>query len=66
MTSASAHLSRSALLFLSRQEGLKDMATRFRPFRRMASRFIAGESLEEAVDAVKALTPKGLMATRWG
>jgi proline dehydrogenase len=63
MTSASTQLSRSALLFLSRQEGLKDMATKFRPFRQMASRFIAGETLEEAVDAVKGLTEKGLMAS---
>ena len=31
MTTAAAHLSRSALLFLSRQSNLKDVATRFVP-----------------------------------
>ncbi|MCP3137218.1 proline dehydrogenase family protein [Pyxidicoccus xibeiensis] len=63
MTTASAQLSRSALLYLSRQAGLKDVATRLRPFRELASRFIAGETLEEAVDAVKALTARGLLAS---
>ncbi|QSQ21586.1 proline dehydrogenase family protein [Pyxidicoccus parkwayensis] len=57
---AADHLSRSALLYLSRQEHLKDWATRLRPFRDMASRFIAGETLEEAVEAVKALNAKGM------
>ncbi|WP_163999140.1 proline dehydrogenase family protein [Pyxidicoccus caerfyrddinensis] len=63
MTTAAAHLSRSALLYLSKQENLKDLATRLRPFREMASRFIAGETLEEAVDAVKALNARGLTAS---
>ncbi|RKH31459.1 proline dehydrogenase [Corallococcus praedator] len=63
MTTAADHLSRSALLFLSRQSNLKDVATRLKPFRELASRFIAGETLEEAVDAVKALTERGLMAS---
>jgi proline dehydrogenase len=63
MTTAAAQLSRTALLFLSRQENLKDLATRLRPFREMASRFIAGETLEEAVDAVKSLNAQGLTAS---
>ncbi|RKH06013.1 proline dehydrogenase [Corallococcus sp. CA053C] len=63
MTTAADHLSRSALLFLSRQSNLKDVATRFKPFRELASRFIAGETLEEAVDAVRALSDRGLMAS---
>lgn len=63
MTTATTHLSRSALLFLSRKQGLKDVATRLRPFRELASRFIAGETLEEAVDAVRELTARGLMAS---
>ncbi len=63
MTTASDHLSRSALLFLSRQSNLKDVATRLKPFRQLAARFIAGETLEEVVDAARALTAKGLMAS---
>jgi proline dehydrogenase len=60
---ATTHLSRSALLFLSRREGLKDVATRLGPLRELASRFIAGETVEEAVAAVKALNLQGLMAS---
>ena len=60
---ATTHLSRSALLFLSRREGLKDVATRLGPLRELAGRFIAGETLEEAVEAVKALNAQGLMAS---
>jgi proline dehydrogenase len=60
---AATHMSRSALLFLSRREGLKDAATRFGPLRALASRFIAGEKLEAAVEAVKALNAQGLMAS---
>jgi proline dehydrogenase len=57
------HLSRSTLLFLSRREGLKDMAVKLRPLREMSRRFIAGETLEEAVDAVRELNAQGLMAS---
>ncbi|QRK11496.1 proline dehydrogenase family protein [Archangium violaceum] len=53
-------LSRSALLFLSRQEGLKDVATGVPALRRISRRFIAGETLEEAVPAVKELNARGL------
>jgi proline dehydrogenase len=60
---ATTHLSRSALLFLSRREGLKDVATRLGPLRDLASRFIAGETLEAAVEAVKELNAQGLMAS---
>jgi proline dehydrogenase len=60
---ATTQLSRSALLFLSRREGLKDVATRLGPLRELAGRFIAGETLEEAVEAVKELNAQGLMAS---
>ncbi|SEK93513.1 L-proline dehydrogenase [Stigmatella aurantiaca] len=60
---ATTGLSRSALLFLSRQEGLKHAATRLGPLRELASRFIAGEQLEDAVEAVKALNAQGMMAS---
>lgn len=63
MSAAATQASRAALLFLSRQPGLKDWATRLGPLRRVASRFIAGETLEEAVDTVKALTARGLLAS---
>ncbi|HLL77365.1 MAG TPA: proline dehydrogenase family protein [Pyrinomonadaceae bacterium] len=48
-------VARSTLLFLSRQEGLKDFATRFSPFKRLTTRFVAGEDIEEAVEAIRAI-----------
>jgi len=56
-------LSRSALLFLARQEPLKDLATKLRPLQHLAQRFVAGESLEQAVEAVRALNARGLTAS---
>ena len=57
---ATTQLSRTALMFLSRREGLKDIATEVPALRRIARRFIAGETLEEAVRAVKELNERGL------
>ncbi len=58
-----SHLSRTALLFLARREGLKDAATEMPVLRRVARRFIAGETLEEAVAAVKELNARGMTAS---
>ncbi|MDX6693957.1 MAG: proline dehydrogenase [Blastocatellia bacterium] len=46
-------LTRNALLYLARQEGLKDFAVRFRPFKKMTTRFVAGEDIEEAIVAIR-------------
>ncbi len=54
---------RSTLLFLSRQEGLKDFATRFRPFKRLTTRFVAGETVDEAVEAIRAINAAGASAS---
>ena len=56
-------LTRSALIYLSRQEGLKDFATRFSLFRKLTTRFIAGEDIDEAVAAIKAINARGCSAT---
>jgi proline dehydrogenase len=56
-------VARSALLFLSRQEGLKDFATRFRPFKKLTTRFVAGENIEEAVAAIRAINATGATAS---
>jgi proline dehydrogenase len=56
-------VARSTLLFLSRQEGLKDFATRFSPFQRLTTRFVAGESIEEAVEAIRAINAAGASAS---
>ncbi|HEX8141927.1 MAG TPA: proline dehydrogenase family protein [Pyrinomonadaceae bacterium] len=56
-------VTRSALLFLSRREGLKDFATRFRPFKKLTTRFVAGEDIEEAIAAIREINAKGATAS---
>jgi len=56
-------LTRSALLYLSNREGLKDVATRFRFFKRITTRFIAGETIAETVAAIRELNAAGCSAS---
>src|SRR5947199_719374 len=56
-------LTRSALIYLSRQEGLKEFATRFAPFRKITRRFIAGEDIDEAVAAIRGVNARGCTAS---
>ena len=56
-------VARSALLFLSKQEGLKDFATRFKPFKKMTTRFVAGEDVETTIQAIRELNAIGCTAT---
>lgn len=56
-------LTRSALIYLSRHEGLKDYAARFRLFKKLTTRFIAGENIEEAIAAIRELNAEGCSAS---
>lgn len=56
-------VTRNALLYLARQEGLKDFATRFRPFKKMTTRFVAGEDIAEAVAAIREINERGAGAS---
>jgi proline dehydrogenase len=56
-------VTRNALLYLSRREGLKDFATRFRLFKKMTTRFIAGEDIEEATATIREINAKGCTAS---
>ncbi|MDQ2974595.1 MAG: proline dehydrogenase family protein [Acidobacteriota bacterium] len=56
-------VTRSALIYLSRQEGLKDFAARFRPFKKLTTRFVAGETIDEAVAAIRELNAEGCSAS---
>ena len=56
-------VARSTLLFLSRQEGLKDFATKFKPFKKMTTRFVAGEDIEQTIAAIRDLNAIGCTAT---
>lgn len=56
-------LTRTALIYLSRQEGLKDFAGRFRPFKKLTTRFVAGETIDEAVAAIREINAEGCSAS---
>jgi proline dehydrogenase len=56
-------ITKSALIYLSRQEGLKDFATRFRPFKKLTTRFVAGESIDEVVQYIKQINAEGCTAS---
>jgi proline dehydrogenase len=54
---------RTFFLALSRSERLKATAVGFGPARSMARRFVAGETIEEAIAAAQTLNQQGLLAT---
>ena len=56
-------LTRSALLYLARQEKLKDFAARFSLFRNLTTRFIAGDTIDEAVAAIREINAHGCTAS---
>jgi proline dehydrogenase len=56
-------VARNALLYLSRQEGLKDFASRFKPFQKMTARFVAGEDIETTLRAIREINAHGCTAT---
>ncbi|MBA2504177.1 MAG: proline dehydrogenase family protein [Pyrinomonadaceae bacterium] len=56
-------VARNALLYLSRQEGLKDFATRFRPFKNLTTRFVAGETIDDAASAIREINKLGCTAS---
>ncbi|HYP25243.1 MAG TPA: proline dehydrogenase family protein [Blastocatellia bacterium] len=54
---------KSALLYISRSEGFKNFLTRFESFNRVTHRFVAGEELSEAGEAIRQLNGKRITAT---
>ncbi len=56
-------ISRAALLYLSRQPGLKDFISRFGAARKITSRFIAGENIDDAILAIRELNTLGITAS---
>ncbi len=56
-------LTRSALIYLSRHEGLKDFATRFGFFKKLTTRFVAGETIAEAVRFIKEINAENCTAS---
>ncbi len=56
-------ISRSALIWLSRQEGLKDFAARFKFFKKLTTRFVAGETIDEAVSHIREVNAENCTAS---
>ncbi len=56
-------VTRSALIYLSRQEWLKEFAARFGLFKKLTTRFIAGENIESAVGVIRDLNAHGCTAS---
>ena len=53
---------RHLFITLSHSQAMRRLVTHFGPARRAARRFIAGETLDEAIDVVRALNAKGILA----
>jgi len=56
-------VTRSALIYLSRQEWLKEFAAKFSLFKKLTIRFIAGENIDEAVAAIREINGGGCTAS---
>ncbi|HEX7332568.1 MAG TPA: proline dehydrogenase family protein [Pyrinomonadaceae bacterium] len=56
-------ITRSALIWLSRQEGLKDFATSFGFFKKLTTRFVAGENIDEVIPFIRQLNSENATAS---
>jgi proline dehydrogenase len=54
---------KSALLYLSTSEGFKNFLSKFKSFHTVTQRFVAGEEISQAVEAIKQLNSKHISAT---
>ena len=56
-------ITRDSLLWLSQREGLKDFATRFRFFKKLTTRFVAGDSIDEVIPFIRQLNTENCTAS---
>ena len=56
-------LTRRALIWLSGQEGLKDFATRFKFFKKLTTRFVAGETIDEVIPYIREINAENCTAS---
>jgi proline dehydrogenase len=56
-------ITRDTLIWLSRKEGLKDFATRFGFFKKLTTRFVAGDNLDEVVPFIRQLNAENCTAS---
>src|SRR5215204_381802 len=56
-------ITRSALIWLSRKEGLKDFATRFRYFKKLTTRFVAGDTINDTIPSIRQFNAENCTAS---
>jgi proline dehydrogenase len=56
-------ITRNALLWLSRHEGLKDFATGFSYFKKLTTRFVAGDSIDETIPYIRQINAENCTAS---
>src|ERR1041385_5593957 len=56
-------ITRDALLWLSNREGLKDFATRFGFFKKLTTRFVAGDTIDEVVPLIRQVNTENCTAS---
>jgi len=56
-------ITRDSLLWLSQREGLKDFATRFRFFKKLTTRFVAGDTIDEVIPFIRQLNSENCTAS---
>ena len=56
-------ITRDALIWLSRQEGLKDFAARFGFFKKLTTRFVAGETIDEVIPFIRQINSENATAS---
>jgi proline dehydrogenase len=56
-------ITRSALIWMSRHEGFKDFATRFQFFKKLTTRFVAGDTIDEVVPIIREINAENSTAS---
>src|ERR1044071_8718923 len=56
-------ITKDALIWLSRQEGLKDFATRFGFFKKLTTRFVAGDNIDETIPLIRQINSENATAS---
>ena len=56
-------ITRSALIWLSRHEGLKDFATGFKLFKKLTTRFVAGDTIDEVIPIIHEINAENATAS---
>ena len=63
MAALNTMVTKSAFLYLSQSERFKTFLTRFQSFNNVRKRFVAGEDLADAVEAIRQLNLRGISAS---